>query len=293
MIMKKLDRFTVVVLLELVCLVLSSCATNKVTGGLENGRTISSGTTTATLSRGGSSPVIVSVGDVLRSGDVLETRNGYVHIKFSDGSRVVVYPGSRIRISSFILDFGKALVEALGSFRTQTPDVSIEVEGTEYIVERRRGRQSTDVTVLEGGVYLSPKPGVGNWPRTIVKATGRCTVGKDYQRFHSPLKKNEFNRLVSDSRALFGRFPNMSPPPQRDPIDINDDFRWPFPSGGGRNPDGGERNQGGGGRDPKPGGGDPGKLKPIRPPLIDRPIRQTRIPDFPRFQPKFQATGPR
>lgn len=118
----------------------------------------------------------VEKGAAVRVGDQIETgAGGHVLLRFVDGARVSVRPGSRLRIENyahsdasptlnaikFELQEGvvRSITGAWGEaarerFRLNTPMAAIGIKGTDFIV--RSAADSTLVTVYSGAVLMTP-----------------------------------------------------------------------------------------------------------------------------------------
>jgi len=142
------------------------------------------------LSLPGQSPSNPLRGEQLPAGTILDTGNGKLLLRLSDGSEVLVRPHSRLQLQQpsmtdpnyFQLLLGK--IRALVNKRTGgtvpfelgTPSAVIAVRGTQFDVEVDR-RSVTEVDVIDGLVEVSGrKPGAG----TVLLEPGFSTrVGLD------------------------------------------------------------------------------------------------------------------
>src|SRR6266850_930973 len=132
---------------------------------------ISSVNGSALLLDGTPTPRAAKRGDVLQPGQEIDTRGGgHLTIELSDGSLVIVAPGSRILLKDFraarnlreLLDvlLGRVRVKInhFGSrpnpYRINSPTASIAVRGTEFSVAVEP-RGDTQVVVYEGTVEVS------------------------------------------------------------------------------------------------------------------------------------------
>jgi hypothetical protein len=132
---------------------------------------ISSVSGSALLLDGTSTPSEAKRGDVLQPGLEIDTRGGgRITIELSDGSLVVVAPGSRILLKDFRAAHSlRELLEVLlgrvrvkinhfggrpNPYRINTPTASIAVRGTEFSVIVDRGTE-TEVIVYDGLVEVA------------------------------------------------------------------------------------------------------------------------------------------
>lgn len=95
--------------------------------------------------------------DIL-DGDILETGPASAaQVSFAPGHRVLVLPGTRVRLGNLYLFIGELLVRARGVFHIETSFMSAGVEGTEFLMrvkgEDDRGEgDKVEVIVTEGAV---------------------------------------------------------------------------------------------------------------------------------------------
>lgn len=95
----------------------------------------------------------------LQPADVLETGPGTLAvIRYADGGEVVLDTGTRVRIGSLFVEFGRILARVHGLFAADTENVITGVEGTEYTLEARRGG-AVVVIVLDGVVLCRSRSG--------------------------------------------------------------------------------------------------------------------------------------
>ena len=121
-------------------------------------------------------PRAVSRGAAVRVGDRIETEvGGHIHLRFVDGGRLSVRPGSRLQIESyshspdqpalgaikFRLDEGvvRSITGSWGEaarerFRLNTPVAAIGVKGTDFVV--RSDSESTAASVYTGAITVTP-----------------------------------------------------------------------------------------------------------------------------------------
>jgi hypothetical protein len=128
-------------------------------------------TGTALLSSGGQAPTVAKHGDVLFPGQEIDTRGGgHLTIELTDGSLVLVRPGSRVLVKDFrAADTLRELFEVLlgrvrvkinhfggkpNPYRINSPTASIAVRGTEFSVAVS-GIGDTEVIVFEGLVEVT------------------------------------------------------------------------------------------------------------------------------------------
>jgi len=92
------------------------------------------------------------LGARLQRGDILQTSVDVSAIlRFADGNEVILGPNTRVRIGSLEVLFGRIFAGVRGGFVTTSETVSAEVEGTEYLFERRAAG-AVRVLVLDGVV---------------------------------------------------------------------------------------------------------------------------------------------
>lgn len=138
----------------------------------------------ASARQGSADRTLVVGADVSVGEQVITGPSGRVQLLFSDNTRIVVGPGSALRIESYLLNGSRAdkfAVNALaGTFRfisgnsakpaysITTPTASIAVRGTEFDIAVTRGQ--TQVMLYEGAVQLCRGS-------TCVDLTKRCDLG--------------------------------------------------------------------------------------------------------------------
>jgi hypothetical protein len=135
---------------------------------------------TALLSSGAQAPIAAQRGDVLAPGEEIDTRGGgHLTIELTDGSLVVVRPGSRVLLKDYraantlrelfevLLGRVRVKINHFGGrpnpYRINSPTASIAVRGTEFSIDVN-GVGDTQVIVYEGLVevtsYSNPQNGV-------------------------------------------------------------------------------------------------------------------------------------
>jgi hypothetical protein len=163
----------------------------------------------ATLISPGSTALILTPGYILSPGDRIDTRDGgRVVIDLSDGSMVVVAPGSVVTLKDFraasslreLFEITLGMVRVKinhfagkpNPYRMNSPTASIAVRGTEFTIEVD-SFGATQVTVIEGSVEVSS---LSDPARTVI-----LDAGQSY-------------RLVASN---FGTFPNRGDDRRGDP----------------------------------------------------------------------------
>lgn len=143
----------------------------------------------AVLYGGGVSPSALRQGDTLQPGDVIDTRgSGRVVIALSDGSQVVIFPGSRVELKNFqagaswrdllrvTIGRVRATINHHGKrpnpYRVYSPIASIAVRGTDFLVIVEPSGE-TRVLVYEGLVEVGS---LVNPQKTVLVRTGRSIV---------------------------------------------------------------------------------------------------------------------
>jgi hypothetical protein len=135
---------------------------------------------TALLSSGAQAPIAAQRGDVLAPGEEIDTRGGgHLTIELTDGSLVVVRPGSRVLLKDYraantlrelfevLLGRVRVKINHFGGrpnpYRINSPTASIAVRGTEFSIDVN-GVGDTQVIVYEGLVevtsFSNPQNGV-------------------------------------------------------------------------------------------------------------------------------------
>lgn len=133
----------------------------------------------------------VEHGLAVRAGDRIETQaGGHVHVRFVDGGRLSVRPGSRLQIENynysaqqqvsaikFRLDEGviRSITGAWGEaardrFRLNTPVAAIGIKGTDFVV--KSDANATAASVYSGAIMLAPLGDCG-------AALGSCQNGRE------------------------------------------------------------------------------------------------------------------
>lgn len=148
---------------------------------------------TATLSGAGGQSRHVERGSAIRVGDRIETQaGGHVHLRFVDGGRLSVRPGSRLQIENyshsreqpqmgsikFRLDEGvvRSITGEWGEaardrFRLNTPVAAIGVKGTDFVV--KSDSDKTAASVYTGAITLTPLA------NGCMQSVGPCLNGKE------------------------------------------------------------------------------------------------------------------
>src|SRR5262249_5385628 len=134
----------------------------------------------ATLYSGAAAPSALRQGATLQPGDIIDTRiSGRVVIDLSDGSQVVIFPGSRVELKGFqgggtwrdLLKVTMGRIRATinhqgkrpNPYRVYSPIASIAVRGTDFLVAVESSGE-TRVLVYEGlvevGSLVNPQKSV-------------------------------------------------------------------------------------------------------------------------------------
>ncbi len=188
---------------------------------------------TALLSTGAQTPTAAKRGDVLTPGEEIDTRGGgHLTIELSDGSLVMVRPGSRILLKDFraantlrelfevLLGRVRVRISHFGGkpnpYRINSPTASIAVRGTEFSVAVN-GVGDTEVIVYEGLVevtsFSSPRNGVLVHP-------GQGVIVRPNQDMHffSSSPTGEIGGLIGDQDHQDSTS-EQSPGTSGDPVD--------------------------------------------------------------------------
>src|SRR5262249_46942059 len=120
-------------------------------------------------------------GMALRTGDIIQTADGYAVIDFDRGNMVDLRPNTRIALGSISLFFGEMFARIVdvathGGGQVFTDELTASVEGTQYAVRRAvpsnygsDSAGSTSVIVRDGHVHCAPGA-TGTWPPVVVGA---------------------------------------------------------------------------------------------------------------------------
>ena len=120
-------------------------------------------------------------GMVLRTGDVVQTTDGYAVIDFDRGNVVDLRPNTRMALGSITLFFGELFARIVditthAGGQVVTNELAASVEGTQFAVRRTvapgygdNTAGSTAVIVRNGTVRCAPR-GTGAWPEVVVDA---------------------------------------------------------------------------------------------------------------------------
>jgi hypothetical protein len=149
------------------------------------------------LSNGAQAPAPAKRGDVLAPGEEIDTRGGgHATIELTDGSLVVVRPGSRIVLKDFrtanslrelfdiLLGQVRVKINHFGGkpnpYRVNSPTASIAVRGTEFSVAVS-GVGDTEVVVYEGLVEVASR---SNPENKILLHPGQGVIIRPNQDIH-------------------------------------------------------------------------------------------------------------
>jgi hypothetical protein len=152
---------------------------------------------TALLSSGAQTPIPAKRGDVLFPGEEIDTRGGgRLTIELTDGSLVVVRPGSRVLLKDFraastlrelfevLLGRVRVSINHFGGkpnpYRINSPSASIAVRGTEFSVAVN-GVGDTEVIVYEGLVEVTS---LSNPQNKVLVHPGQGVIVRPNQDIH-------------------------------------------------------------------------------------------------------------
>ncbi|HVS87091.1 MAG TPA: FecR domain-containing protein [Candidatus Acidoferrum sp.] len=152
---------------------------------------------TALLSSGAQAPTAAKRGDVLFPGEEIDTRGGgHLTIELTDGSLVVVRPGSRVLLKDFraantlrelfevLLGRVRVRINHFGGkpnpYRVNSPTASIAVRGTEFSVAVN-GVGDTEVIVYEGLVEVTS---LSNPQNKVLVHPGQGVIVRPNQDIH-------------------------------------------------------------------------------------------------------------
>ena len=158
---------------------------------------VASVTGTAFISTGAQAPSIAKSGDILFPGEVVDTRGGgRLTIELSDGSLILVRPGSTILLKDFraagsvrelleiLVGRVRVKINHLGGkpnpYRINSPTASIAVRGTEFSVAVD-GIGETEVVVYEGLVEVT---NLSNPRDTVLVNPGQGVIVRPNQDIH-------------------------------------------------------------------------------------------------------------
>ncbi|WP_437223210.1 FecR domain-containing protein [Planctomicrobium sp. SH661] len=168
-----------------------------------------------------------SVGDSLRSGELLQLEAGRLELEFTSGGRVTLVGPAVLQIDSpfsvtLLSGVATTRVEKLNSglFRVLTPHAEIVDLGTEFGVRVDPESEVAEVIVFEGAVDLLPV----NIPQSETSLFGILNVGEAVRIF----KSGGMERLVSVDTSAFPSGDRIfSIPPRRAPVitAVSDDRR--------------------------------------------------------------------
>jgi hypothetical protein len=149
------------------------------------------------VSNGGQAPTGAQRGDVLFPGEEIDTRGGgHLSIELSDGSLVLVRPGSRVLLKDFraantlrelfevLLGRVRVKINHFGGrpnpYRINSPTASIAVRGTEFSVAVN-GIGDTEVVVYEGLVEVTS---LSNPQNKVLVHPGQGVIVRPNQDIH-------------------------------------------------------------------------------------------------------------
>src|SRR6202011_5697874 len=165
------------------------------------------------LSSNTQAPIVAKRGDVLTPGEEIDTRGGgHLTIELSDGSLVVVRPGSRVLLKDFraantlrelfevLLGRVRVRINHFGGkpnpYRINSPTASIAVRGTEFSVAVNRAGD-TEVLVYEGLVEVTS---LSNPHHKVLVHPGQGVVVRPDRdiRFFAPSSSGEIGCLIGE-----------------------------------------------------------------------------------------------
>jgi hypothetical protein len=115
----------------------------------------------------GGAPLPLDRASTLETGDEIETLEaGVAVLSFPEG-KVLLAPGTRVRIGSLEVLFGRIFASIRGVFSAESRDVVAGVRGTEFALQVG-DEPKVHVVVREGLVMCSSRS--GKWPETPVEA---------------------------------------------------------------------------------------------------------------------------
>jgi ferric-dicitrate binding protein FerR (iron transport regulator) len=136
----------------------------------------------------------------LQTGDEIETRpGGAALIQLANGGMVVVDAGSRVRIGSLEVLFGRVFAAVRGLFSVESENVVAGVEGTEFLFEAGTDK-SVHVVVLEGEVTCTSK--AARWPPTRLRMGQGFSVRPGGTPIVHPANPGELNDIRGWARRV-------------------------------------------------------------------------------------------
>lgn len=167
-----------------------------------------------TVFRGGR-PIAGSAPQVLQPGDVVETGpEAAAVIRFPEGHEIVLDEETRVRLGSFIVEFGRLLARARGFFEVESENVVAGVEGTEFVFQAARRDRSVAVTLLEGSVVCRSK--IGAWAPLRLRPRERFASA--YPHSAAPEKRPATAEEMDEIRRWVRRIDASFPPPPPVPL---------------------------------------------------------------------------
>jgi hypothetical protein len=162
-----------------------------------------------TVFRGGrvfawSAPQVLQPGDVIQTGP-----ESAAIIRLPEGHEIVLDEETRVRLGSFIVEFGRLLARARGFFEVESENVVAGVEGTEFVFQAPRRDRSVAVTVLEGSVVCRSK--IAAW--SPVRLRPRERFSSAYPHSAVPEKRPATDEEMEDIRHWVRRIDASYPPP--------------------------------------------------------------------------------
>jgi hypothetical protein len=160
-------------------------------------------------------PIAWSAPQVLQPGDVIQTGpEAAAIIRLPEGHEIVLDEETRVRLGSFIVEFGRLLARARGFFEVESENVVAGVEGTEFVFQTPRSDRSVSVTVLEGSVVCRSK--IGAW--APVRLRPRERFSSAYPHSAAPEKRPATDDEMDEIRHWVRRIDASFPPPPPVPL---------------------------------------------------------------------------
>lgn len=205
-------------------LLLSGCQALHVSSALQDGHRVGEGSTVrANLTRSGADAGSVTVGTVLRPGDLLTTGSGtYLELLEPTGTRILVYPRTTVEVSSIFVHIGKIFVRVRGAFQSGDRDESVAgAQGTSFIVRVEETGAPASYIVLDGQVNVRSRANL--WPMYPMVGPAACRVWRGAAPTGRNLTREELNRFLEEvgglEQKIHGggterRLPSPMPSPQ-------------------------------------------------------------------------------
>jgi hypothetical protein len=155
-----------------------------------------------------------STPQALHPGDAIQTGpEAAAIVRLPEGHEIVLDENTRVRLGSFIVEFGRLLARARGFFEVESENVIAGVEGTEFVFEVPRER-STSVTVLQGKVVCRSRD--RQWPPLYLAPGERFHI--PYPEAPRPEKRPATREEIADIERWVAKVDASRPPPPRPPL---------------------------------------------------------------------------